>query len=85
MRLKSFKFRNCRLQEVDFTEADLTGAVFDHCELAGAVFSNMTLEKADFRKAEHYSIDPENNRIKKAKFSATGLSGLLTKYKIEIS
>ncbi|HUZ61183.1 MAG TPA: hypothetical protein VMU83_20575 [Hanamia sp.] len=33
------------------------------------------LEKADFRSAFNYSIDPELNEIKKAKFSSDELSG----------
>jgi uncharacterized protein YjbI with pentapeptide repeats len=36
--------------------------------LAQAVFDQATLEKADFRTAYIYSIDPEKNRIKEAKF-----------------
>jgi hypothetical protein len=42
------------------------------------------LEKADFRSAFNFSIDPEMNRMKKAKFSRTGVFGLLHKYNIEI-
>jgi hypothetical protein len=29
-------------------------------------------------------IDPENNKVKKAKFALTGIAGLLEKYGIEI-
>jgi fluoroquinolone resistance protein len=42
------------------------------------------LEKADFRTSNGYSIDPEMNRIKKAKFSLEGVAGLLDKYDIEV-
>jgi hypothetical protein len=42
------------------------------------------LEKADFRTSYNYSINPEVNRIKKAKFSTAGIAGLLCKYDIEI-
>jgi len=73
------------MQEIDLTECDLTSAVFDNCDLTRATFHNTILEKADLRSAYDYSIDPENNRIKKAKFSVTGLPGLLDKYGIEIS
>jgi len=52
--------------------------------LAGAIFENTILEKADFRTSLNYSIDPENNRIRKAKFSILEISGLLDKYDIEI-
>jgi len=33
---------------------------------------------------DNYSIDPELNKIKKARFSTQGIAGLLDKYDIEI-
>jgi fluoroquinolone resistance protein len=83
-KLKKTLFKNTKLQEADFTDADLTSSVFDGCDLAGAKFENTMLEKADFRTSINYSLDPELNRIKKAKFSQSGISGLLDKYDIEI-
>lgn len=82
--LKNTPFKDCSLQEVDFTEADLTNARFDNCDLSGAIFEHTNLEKADFRTAYHYSIHPEVNKIKKAKFSIVGIVGLLEKYDIEV-
>ncbi|HQQ98399.1 MAG TPA: pentapeptide repeat-containing protein [Cyclobacteriaceae bacterium] len=77
-------FINCQLHGVDFTEADLTTAVFDFCDLSQAVFDRSILEKVDFRTALNYTIDPEANRIRKARFSLSGISGLLGKYDINI-
>jgi len=45
---------------------------------------NTNLEKANFLSSYHYIIDPEANRIKKAKFSLQGTVDLLAKYGIEI-
>jgi len=84
MKIKKTKFLNCGLQEVDFTGADLTGGIFNTCDLAGATFDKTQLEKADLRTAYNYSINPELNKIKKAKFSLPGIAGLLDKYDIEI-
>ena len=84
LKLKKTRFRNSNLSEVDFTDADLTNALFANCDLAGARFENTILEKADLRTARNYSIDPELNKIKKAKFSIQGIAGLLAKYDIEI-
>ena len=82
--LKKTAFINSSVKEVDFTGADLTGSTFDNSDLAKVLFENTILEKADLRNAYHYSIDPEINRIKKAKFSVAGIAGLLTKYDILI-
>jgi hypothetical protein len=49
-----------------------------------AIFSQTNLEKADFTTAFNYQIDPEQNRMKKARFSPEGIAGLLVKYKIVI-
>jgi fluoroquinolone resistance protein len=83
-KLRKTIFRNATLREVDFTECDLTGSVFDNCDLARARFENTIIEKTDFRTAYNYSIDPELNKIKKARFSHSGIAGLLDKYDIEI-
>ena len=77
-------FRATQLHETDFTDADLTGVVFDNCDLLRATFDNTVLERADLRTAFNYSIDPERNRLKKARFSLPEVVGLLNKYDIII-
>ncbi len=84
IRMKKTVFKECSMQEIDFTETDLTEAVFNNCDLAGTVFENTLLEKADLSNAYNYSIHPELNHIRKAKFSSAGLAGLLHGYDIEI-
>jgi uncharacterized protein YjbI with pentapeptide repeats len=83
-KIKKTIFKDSQLQETDFAETDLTSAVFDGCNLTQSIFDHTILEKADFRTSYNYSIDPEINRIKKARFSITGVSGLLDKYGIDI-
>lgn len=82
--LKKTVFKNCLLREVDFVDADLSSASFDGSDLQLAAFENTNLEKADLRTAFNYVINPELNKIKKAKFSLNGLPGLLNKYDIII-
>jgi len=84
LKIKKTVFKDSQLQEVDFTQTDVTGGVFDNCNLAQAVFDSSVLLKADFRSAYNYSIDPDINQITKAKFSISGLAGLLYKYNIHI-
>jgi len=83
-KLKKIVFKNSEIREADFTDADLSAAIFDHCDLTKTKFENTILEKADFRTSFNYSINPELNKIKKAKFSMPGIIGLLDKYDIEI-
>lgn len=77
-------FKNSQLKQTDFAECNLTNAIFQHCDLAGAIFDHSILEKTDFRTAYNYSINPATNRIKKAKFSTSGIAGLLDQYDIVI-
>ncbi len=84
-KLRKTAFVNLKLHEVDFAGCDLGGSVFTNCDFAGASFDNAILEKTDFRTSFNYSIDPERNKIKKARFSVAGIAGLLDKYDIEIS
>jgi uncharacterized protein YjbI with pentapeptide repeats len=72
------------LQEADFSECELNSAIFDNCDLFNATFDQTNLEKADFRTAMNFRIDPERNKLKKARFSKSHLSGLLEKYDILI-
>jgi len=60
----------------------LSQSVFDQCDLNRAVFADTILEKSDFRSAYNFSIDPERNKIAKAKFSSQNIIGLLDKYNI---
>jgi fluoroquinolone resistance protein len=83
-KLKGCKIESSNLKEVDFTNSDCSALVFSQCDLSGAIFENTNLENADFRSAENYSINPEINKLKKARFTLAGLPGLLEKYQIKI-
>jgi uncharacterized protein YjbI with pentapeptide repeats len=85
LRLKNTVLSNCRLRETDLSAADLSGASFAGCDLGGAVFDGTILEGADMRTAQHYSIDPATNKIRKARFTRDGLEGLLHRSGIIIS
>ena len=82
--MKKTIFKDCSLHEADFVEADLSKSVFDNCDFAGTSFERTNLAGADFRTSFNYNFDPELNHIKNAKFSLTGIAGLLSKYNIQI-
>jgi len=81
---KKAKFEDCSLIETDFTEADLTDVKFINCNLNRAFFDRTILKNADLRTSYNYTIDPDNNNIKKARFSVHGVAGLLSKYDVKI-
>jgi fluoroquinolone resistance protein len=79
-KLKKTEFKGCTVRDADFTEADLTDASFLDCDLSNAVFNRTNLTHADFRTARNYSIDPEENTVRRARFSLSGVAGLLRRY-----
>jgi fluoroquinolone resistance protein len=83
-KLKGTLFDECSFEEADFSETDLTNSVLQKCNLNRAIFNRTILKGADLRTAYNFNIDPENNTITKAKFSADALSGLLIKYNLVI-
>jgi len=83
-KLQKTRFLNCSLRDVNFSAADLTSALFENCNLEGAIFDETVLAAANFTTAYNYKIDPENNPMRKAKFSMNGIAGLLDKYDIKI-
>jgi len=82
--LRKTQFEDCSLREVQFARADLTGSSFTRCDLARVAFLHTNLEKTDFSSAYNFVLDPDANRLRKAKFSLFGLPGLLEKYGLEI-
>ncbi len=84
LKLKNILFANTKLNEVEFAQSDLTNAIFMNCDLDRANFQGTILENADLKSAFNFSINPETNRIKKAKFSTNNIAGLLDQYNITI-
>lgn len=84
LKITNTKFVNCNLQEVDFTETTLINSFFDNCDLKSAIFDRTNLEKSDFRTAFNFEINPEENKLKNAKFSRNTIEGLLFKFSVKI-
>lgn len=84
MKLNRSTFINSQLKGVDFSETDLKKSKLIGCNLFDATFQNTILEMADLTHSTNYSINPEENRIKGAKFSMPEIAGLLDKYQIRI-
>lgn len=82
--LSDSSFSDTNLKEVDFTDSNCNNITFENCDMHRAIFDHTILENADLKSAVGFSIDPEINRIKGAKFSLAGIAGLLNKYDINI-
>lgn len=82
--MRKTKFVDCMVRDADFTEANLANSVFRNTDLAATIFDRSVLDGADFREALNFSINPNQNQIKKAKFSNNNLSGLLQDFNIII-
>lgn len=78
------RFTNCSLKGVDFGGTDLKQAKLIKCNLNEAIFQSTNLQEVDFTSAVNYIINPDENNIKKARFSRDGIEGLLHKYNIII-
>jgi fluoroquinolone resistance protein len=83
-KLKNTIFKKCSIKEANFSTSDMTNSQFLDCDLSMTHFENTILNGVDFTTAFNFSIDPELNRMKNAKFASNGLAGLLGKYGIII-
>ena len=77
-------FNSCSLIETDFTESNLSHSAFTNSNLTDAVFERTNLEYSDLSSAINFSIDPNQNQLRKARFSRDSLSGLLYQLNIII-
>lgn len=60
---------SCRAHDVDFREADLSGANFSDSDLTHSLFGNTNLTDTNFQNASNYDINLNNNILKNAQFS----------------
>lgn len=76
---KLFKsiFTHCNLTHSNFTQADLSKSIMRDCDCLDAVFMQSNLSGVDFTTNYHFSIDPTQNNIKKTRFAAHALGGLM--------
>ena len=84
-KLKKTRFTDCLLREAHFMSCELMEAAFENCDLNDAYFSENDLAKADFSTSYNLRLNPDDNVIKKARFSLQSLPGLLEKYDIVIA
>ena len=84
-KLNKSSFEKCSFQESNLTQCDFSKAKLNQCDFKGALFDQTNLTGVDMRSCYQFQIDPTQNFIKKAKFRAQDLAGLLYRFNIIIS
>lgn len=82
--MKKAKLVDCSIRQAQFVQCDLSNALFQNCDLEQTMFDHNNLQGADFTTSVNLRLDPETNKIRKAKFSLYNLPGLLAKYDIVV-
>lgn len=77
-------FNNCTLKESDFSNSNCKNVSYEGSDLLNALFSNTDLRESSFIGALNYVFNPNDNKIKDAKFSRSQVLNLLLVYKIKI-
>lgn len=84
LNLPSIAAIECKAHEVDFRGTNLSNADLICTDFQNAHFHQTILKDADLREAINYRLDPNDNIIKKAKFSLPEAINLLSNFDIEI-
>ena len=82
--LREVNIVECKANNVDFREADLTKADLTYSDFFESLFINSNLTEADFTFAENYQIDLMTSKITKAKFMLPEAVSLLNGLDIEL-
>ena len=85
LELSNLIVEECKAHDIDFREANLSHASFVESDLLNSLFLHTNLYSADFTNAINYTIDPNENRIKQARFSFPEVIALLNHFDIKIN
>ena len=83
-KMPNTKFKNCSLKGVSFIETNLKQSFFDNCNLDEAIFLGANLQEVNFTSSYNYTINLQENFIRKTRFSKDGLDGLLRNFDLII-
>jgi uncharacterized protein YjbI with pentapeptide repeats len=76
LKMQGAVIRDCKAHEVAFMGVDLSKALFAGTDLHGARFMDTVLVDTDLSEAVNYSISPQQNRLRRTKFSEEAVLAL---------
>ena len=92
--LKLCSFSDITLKNCNFSKNSWISCYFYHCDFSKSSFAendfnqsefeNCNLSEANFKTAKNFIINPQSNRVDKARFSFGGALGLLQSFGIII-
>lgn len=82
LELQNTKFDNCQVFDCDFLNSNLTKATFENSDLKDTRIQHSNLSFTSFLNAKNYNINPNENFIKKTKFSVPEVISLLSSFDI---
>lgn len=82
--LKKRALADCDLRACDFMECDLRECDFSGSRFDGVNFNRCNLEKADFRGATGYRIDPVGNRVAGGRYDLPEAQSFLTFFGLKL-
>lgn len=85
VRMKGCGFKGCEIKECWFQDSFLVEADFSGSTFLDTLFHGCDLQKASFLGSHGYSIDPRNNKVRKARFSLPEVLSLLEGFEIVIA
>lgn len=82
--LQEIVIEECKAHDVDFRLGNFSNGSFILSDLEGSMFVNTKLYAANFKEAINYQINPNENDIRKGKFSIPEVLNLLGSFQIEM-
>ncbi len=78
LKLPKIVMKKCEVKEADFIETDLKDSVLAGSDFENSIFFKTDLSGVDFTHATNYTIDVNNNTLKKTRFSLPEALSLLS-------
>lgn len=82
--LKGCKLIDSNLSACDFSGADARNVDWSGSKLTEVIFHRSDLREGDFRTAIEWNIDPQENRVRDARFASNNLEGLVGRMGIRL-